>query len=213
MKESTIDYLYKLMQREARPVWSDEDVPEVSPAPLVIVVNGPIASGKSTVALALAALLRERGRSAAVIDLDTVYAMLDPGPKADAEVWRLARRGAAALTGAFLAAGRGAVIVEGDFWTAAERGVFRRHLMTPATPCFVTLRVSFGEALRRVRGDPSRGLSRDPAFLARNHADFAAQLEPLRETDLVLDTTDATPLQLATAIAAACTGAPPSVPT
>jgi adenylylsulfate kinase-like enzyme len=44
----------------------------------LIVISGPIASGKSTVAGALARECKRRGATAAVIDLDVVYEMLEP---------------------------------------------------------------------------------------------------------------------------------------
>jgi uridine kinase len=43
----------------------------------VIVICGPIASGKSTVARAVARLFECRGRKAAVTELDLVYEMLE----------------------------------------------------------------------------------------------------------------------------------------
>ena len=44
-------------------------------ADMVIVICGPIASGKSTVARALAQLLERQGFGVATIDLDLVYEM------------------------------------------------------------------------------------------------------------------------------------------
>jgi hypothetical protein len=56
----------------------------------------------------------------------------------------------------------------------------------------VTLHVSFKQALRRVESDPTRGirrvaLSRDPAFLATNLADFAARSAAVSLSDLIID--------------------------
>src|SRR4051812_39881233 len=84
---------------------------------LVVVIGGPIASGKSTLSRAVATRLQERhGVEGAVIDLDLVYEMLDPQgrPKADPATWSAARRVAGRLASALLAEGRAAV-VEGDF--------------------------------------------------------------------------------------------------
>jgi hypothetical protein len=121
----------------------------------------------------------------AVVDLDLVYEMLDPGRgvKDDAEVWRAARRAAGAIAGVLLADGRD-VVVEGDFRTAAKRSELAAGLPGAVDARWVTLRAGFEEALRRAQADPTRGLSRDPAFL-RAHYD---EDEPGLPDDLVLDT-------------------------
>jgi len=43
---------------------------------MLVLINGPIASGKSTIARALASELEARGRRTAVIDLDLLYDMI-----------------------------------------------------------------------------------------------------------------------------------------
>ena len=55
-------------------------------------------------------------------------------------------------------------------------------------PRFVTLRVSFDEALRRAQADPTRGRSRDPAFLRPYFESVERVLEAVPETDVVIDT-------------------------
>ncbi len=45
---------------------------------MLLVVTGPMASGKSTLARAVACELERRGAKAAAVDLDLVYEMLDP---------------------------------------------------------------------------------------------------------------------------------------
>jgi molybdopterin-guanine dinucleotide biosynthesis protein len=170
-------------------------------SPLLVVVNGPIASGKSTLAQALGRELRERGRRAAVIDLDLLYDMLDHRPKSDEALWLLARQASALLADRFWAAGIDAVVVEGSFSDAPKRAALLEGLTTEVKPRIVTLRVSFAEALRRAQGDPTRGLSRDPTFLAGAHADFAARLDPAGTTDLVVDTEQTTPERLAAELA------------
>ena len=82
----------------------------------VFIISGPIASGKSTVAQALVAESRASGSSAAVVDLDLVYRMLDDGRlMSDPGTSRLARRAAAALVDQYLVDRIQLVIVEGDF--------------------------------------------------------------------------------------------------
>jgi len=66
---------------------------------MLLVISGPIAVGKSTVAAALATALRDSGRAAAVMDLDRIYMMFDDHPPmTDPRNSRQARRAAAALT-------------------------------------------------------------------------------------------------------------------
>jgi len=82
----------------------------------LLVISGPIAAGKSTVASALAATFRKSGRSVAVVDLDRLYMMLDDRPPvSDPSRSREARRAAAALTDHFVLEGIELVIVEGTF--------------------------------------------------------------------------------------------------
>src|SRR5579864_3767650 len=140
-----------------------------SSAPSVLIISGPIASGKSTVAQALAAESRASGANAAVIDLDRMYMMLDDGPvMRDAEFsWR-ARRATAALVDHYVLDGLDLIIAEGDFWTPGQRDEFTCRLTSGIAPVFVTLRVSVEEALRRVQSDPNRRLSRIPEVLRRS---------------------------------------------
>lgn len=124
----------------------------------LVIVNGAIASGKSAVSTALAALLEREGRRVAVIDLDEVWFMVDHQvPRSHGlQRWLIARRGAAALTDAFFSAGLDTVIVNGPFFTEAERHGYFSHLRISVDPVFITLRVSFEESWRRAQGDPAR---------------------------------------------------------
>ncbi len=163
-------------------------------------INGPIGAGKSTVAQALGRRLRQDGRPTAVLDLDELYLMMSDKPIGDPQVWRRARRAAAALTDCFFASGIEVVVVEGAFWDESERAPFVDTLTWSGSPLFVTLLVSYGVAYRRVQGDSGRSLSRSPEFLRRNNEEFLARLDLLRATDLVLDSDARSPQQLVTAI-------------
>jgi adenylylsulfate kinase-like enzyme len=155
---------------------------------MVIVITGPIASGKSTIARELARELGRAGVPVAVIDLDDVHDTLArDGRNADEATWALARREAATLANTFLAEGTAVVVAEGSFNTPRDRVEFAQHLDASDDPVYVTLRVSFEEALRRAQGDPTRGVSRDPAFLGRYFAGFGQAL-PTPVTDLVIET-------------------------
>jgi len=156
---------------------------------MVLVLCGPIASGKSTLARAVARLLEQRGADAAAIDLDLVYEFFDQGSsKADPRTWRRARRAAAGLTDVLLREGVGTVVVEGDFLTPLEREDYLNALRSAVAPLFVTLRVSVDVALHRVEQDPTRGLSRDHEFLRRHYEELRDAVSDRPATDLVVDT-------------------------
>jgi adenylylsulfate kinase-like enzyme len=157
---------------------------------VLIVINGPIASGKSTLARAVARKMRSLGANAAWVDVDLLYDMLAAAvgaPKSDERSWRLAREAAAALTDTFLDGGMDAVLVEGRFF-AEERAEFLRAVHSDVVPRFVTLRTSYDEALRRAQADTTRGASRDPAFLRPYFAGVERDMGSVPDTDLVLDT-------------------------
>jgi thymidylate kinase len=131
---------------------------------LILGITGPIASGKSTLARAVARELRRRGQSAAVVDLDLVYEMLADDPKNDAEVWSRAQSVARAVAAVLPVE---IVIIEGAPLDAVEPDRVI-HLTTPIE-----------EALRRVALDPTRGISRDAAFLRRHYDEHRATAEAL----------------------------------
>jgi predicted kinase len=156
---------------------------------VLLVVTGPIASGKSTLARAIACEFGARGAKAAAIDLDLIYEMLDPAraPKTDQAKWAQVRRVTARLAATILAEGVG-VVVEGEFVTPAERAEFTEALPPGVEPRFVTLSVSYDVALQRATRDRTRGMSRDPVFL-RDHYEATAQAaREVPATDLALDT-------------------------
>lgn len=165
-------------------------------------ITGPIASGKSTIARELARELERIPERVAVIDLDLLYEMLTPdGPKSDVANWTLARHAAATLANIFLEEGVTVVIAEGSFNTPSDRAVFAQHLHTSVGPLYVSLRVSFEEALRRAQSDPTRGSSRDPGFLGRYYAAVGQALATVPATDVVIDTERTTATSAALAIA------------
>jgi cytidylate kinase len=157
---------------------------------VLIVISGPIASGKSATARALAREVERRGGTAAAIDLDLVYDMLehDGARKDDGQKWTRARRAAGALANRFGTDGVEIVIVDGEFLTADDRLPFVEALDESAEPRFVTLGVSFGEAARRVGGDPTRSFSRDLGFLRQHYDRAQAAAGDAPASDLLIDT-------------------------
>jgi shikimate kinase len=159
---------------------------------LVVVISGPVASGKSALSRAVAAQLEEAEEMAtAVIDLDLVYETLDPGgsPKDDAGLWVEARRVAGRLTTDLLAENR-CVVAEGDFAGDQALDEFVSELPGTADLRLVLLGVDFQTALTRASADPTRGLSKDKAFLSRHYSEFRPKW--VGRESLRLDTTDST---------------------
>jgi adenylylsulfate kinase-like enzyme len=169
---------------------------------MLIVISGPIASGKSTVARELARDLEQVGVRAAVIDLDLLHdELIADGSMSDDSTWTLARRAVATLANTFLEDGVAVVIADGSFNRPSDRATLAQHLRTDARPVYVTLRVSFEEALRRAQADPTRGRSRDPLVLAPYFAAVSPVLETIPATDVVIDTERTTPASAAASIA------------
>ena len=172
------------------------------PAPMVIVITGPIASGKSTVARALYRELAGLDVRAAVIDLDVIEDMLTaPGPGADPATWTLARRASAALANAFVADGVAVVIADGSYNQAIDRATFEQGLDTHVRPLYVALSVTYEEALRRAQADPTRGVSRDPGFLSGYFAAATKAAVDFPPADIVIDTESISPAAAAAEIA------------
>jgi adenylylsulfate kinase-like enzyme len=170
---------------------------------VVIVITGPIASGKSTVARELARELERTGVRVAVIDLDLVHDELASGSHSDDATWTLARRRAADAANAFLEHGFAVVVAEGSFNAPSHRDAFAARLRPTDHPRYVTLQVSFEEALRRAQGDPTRGRSRDPGFLGPYFSAWQEHYSTAPATDIVIDTERTTATAAAATIARA----------
>jgi shikimate kinase len=162
-----------------------------------VILTGPVGGGKSTTALALAERFRTRRQTVAVIDLDVVYCMArQVDGFGEMNIWTTARHAAAALADAFFRDGFDIVIVEGEFFSQDELDALYTRLTTPAERHFVTLAVSLEQALHRVAGDASRGLSRNPDFLGWLHAQFVQSLPFLRASSRVVDDDQRSPHEL-----------------
>jgi len=166
--------------------------------PRLLVISGPIASGKSTVSRALGRRLQQEGATVAVIDLDLVYEMLttSDGPKDDPETWRRAQAATGELAAALVADGTEVVVVDGDFLAPDDR------VALGATARFVTLTVGFDEAKERVTVDPTRTASRDLAFLGRHYDEASEAVSRSAASDLVIDTGSATVIEVVAAVVA-----------
>jgi hypothetical protein len=171
--------------------------------PLVLVIVGPIGSGKSTVSRALATRLRLSGRMVAVIDFDAIVAMIGGFEQLQAYTSHVQTGNSAAPSPDWLKVARGAhgrlvgcwsshgadVVVQGPFASAEEEEPFLQELPAGIKLRRLRLMVSYETALNRVLKDETpRNLSRDPTFLRAAHY-HAAAMEPfLPEADWTFDT-------------------------
>lgn len=156
--------------------------------PTLVVIVGPIASGKSTIAGALGDRFRASGRQVAVIDLDehveTIGGFVDlPG-----ERFLQAQMVFGKLVGAWLDEGVD-VIAHGPFFQQHEGDALLHAVPVGVLARRVLLRTTFEVALERVEADPERMLSRDPDFLKATYDRVDALLPAMPPSEWVFDTT------------------------
>ena len=145
----------------------------------LVVLVGPIASGKSTIAAALADRVDD---ACAVVDLDDVYFAQRPPPRS----WKPAREVHAALVRAWFDAGVGTVIAHGPLGDAEEWAELAAAVPDDVDVRRVLLRTTFDIALERVRADETRVFSRNEDFLRHTYDVFATQV--FVACDLTIDT-------------------------
>ncbi len=163
----------------------------------MVVVIGPIASGKSTLASELAGLLRAAGEAVAVVGLDTVAEMALP----TLDDWAWAHDIHGQIVAAWLATPTTTVIAEG-LETPTEVNQLMSHVPSDVSVLSVLLIARYETARQRTSADPSRGISRDPDFLATMYQRFNNELPGLTY-DLQLHSEDASPGALAARVVAA----------
>ncbi len=153
----------------------------------LIVITGPIASGKTSTAEALAAWARNHGMTAVAIDTDVMVEMA-MGPLRTA--WTLAhfRTGvqiAAAAIDRLTELDADHIVLAGPFFRLADRTLLLAALRTSPAIHFVTLRTTLEETLRRCEADPTRVVTKDPAFVERIYAEIDWNAVP--GSDIVID--------------------------
>ena len=170
--------------------------------PTLCVITGPVGAGKSTTSVALAALLKQRGRRVAVIDLDLVYCMARQRDGFDEPTaWLAARQGSLDLARSLFGSGIGTVILDGEFFTPGGLPLTAEMRRDWIVRTF-TVTVSYDTALRRVQSDPTRGASKNATTLRWLHDNFAEAQPHLQEIGECVSAEQETPLQVAARIAA-----------
>ncbi len=146
-----------------------------------VLLVGPQASGKTTVARALGQELRRHGERVAVVELDQVAEMALPTlPR-----WDTAVRIFAMVAGEWARAGLTCVLAEG-IASQEEVSVLLTHAPAGAAVVTVAMTTPFEAALPRAEADPTRGHSRDRGWLADRYQEWSVEIGRVRP-DVRLD--------------------------
>lgn len=147
-----------------------------------VVIAGPQASGKSTLASALGDALRGRGERVAVVALDAIAAMALPTLPS----WEAAHEIFETVAGLWARAGTTCVLAEGSGSHEEVARVVRR---APADAVTVTVgvTVSLEAAYERARADPTRGVSKELDFLRAVYERWPAEVGRIAP-DVLIDT-------------------------
>jgi hypothetical protein len=176
--------------------------------PDLVVIIGPIASGKSTVAHALGDRFRQSGRKVAVLDLDDVVDTIGGFVDLTPEGWRQAQIVNGELVAAWLRRGFD-VIAHGPFFEPQEYEALLHAVPQAIEPRLVHLLATYDVALTRATGDPLRKLSKDPGFLRRAYDRVESLLPTLPRTDWTFDTNTTSTQAIVDELAAAMLNQPP----
>ncbi len=150
--------------------------------PSLIVIAGPQASGKSTLARTLVDHLREDGERAALVELDQIAGMALPTLPS----WQRAHELFEAVTAMWARSELTCVVAEGS-GSADEVARLLRQAPPGAATVSVATTTSLETAFARAQADPSRGVSKELSFLREVYAAWRPELERMRP-DVVLDT-------------------------
>lgn len=159
----------------------------LSSAPTLVVIVGPIASGKSTVAGALGERFRASGHQVAVLDLDELVDTIGGFVDLPGEHFRQAQVDFGKLVAAWLDQGFD-VIAHGPFFQRHEDEALLHAISENITPRRVLLHATLEVALERVTADPQRVLSSVPDFLKATY-NRVAELPTMPQSEWTFDTT------------------------
>lgn len=150
--------------------------------PSLIVIAGPQASGKSTLARTLVDHLREDGERAALVELDQIAGMALPTLPS----WQRAHELFEAVTAMWARSELTCVIAEGS-GSADEVARLLRQAPHGAATLSVATTTTLETAFARAQADPSRGVSKQLAFLREVYDAWPPEIERMRPA-VVVDT-------------------------
>jgi hypothetical protein len=132
--------------------------------PELVVIVGPIASGKSTVADVLGHRFRDADRSIAVLDLDDCVATIGGFADLSPDRWLRTQVVYGEIVGAGLKQGFD-VIAHGPFFERQENQALLHAVPAGVEPRRALLLATYEAALERVAFDHARAVSKDPQVL------------------------------------------------
>lgn len=139
----------------------------------LVVITGPIAAGKNTVASLLAERLTASGCSTVVADVDDVAAMVAGRGAGGTGLRFAAHQAHGALVGQWMrTAAVDVVIAVGPIYTPEEQAALLVSVPEPSAVEWVVVDAPVSVTLARAQAEPRRGLSREPGFHAGAHERF-----------------------------------------
>ena len=141
--------------------------------------------------------MRSAGEAVAVVGLDIIVEMALP----TLDDWTWAHEIHGQVIGGWVATPIPTVIAEGTE-TQAEVEQVLRHVASDVSVLRVLLVTQYESALRRATADPTRGVSKEPDFLAKMYQRFNDEL-PGMAYDLRLDSEESSTAVLAARVVAA----------
>lgn len=165
----------------------------------LVVITGPIAAGKNTVASLIAEGLTALGRSAVLVDVDDVAAMVAGAGAAATGLWFAAHQAHGALVGTWMQTGVDVVLAVGPIYTPREQAALLEWVPDASAVHWVVIDASAAITLARAQADFGRGLSREPEFHAQAHRRFR-QLLPEIPAAQTFDSERMSPQQIASAV-------------
>jgi adenylate kinase family enzyme len=150
---------------------------------VLVLVIGPQASGKTTVAAALSQELRRQGELVALVELDQIAAMALPTLPS----WDIAAHIFALVAGEWARAGLTCVIAEG-ISSRDEVSTLLDQVPSAAVVVTVAMTTPFETALVRAQADlnRTRGMSRDRGWLSDRYGEWSMELSRIG-ADVLLD--------------------------
>jgi energy-coupling factor transporter ATP-binding protein EcfA2 len=168
----------------------------------LVVIFGPIASGKTTLAVAIGGRLRDEGREVSVLDLDEAVEASGSWTGLTAERFRKAQIAFGRHVGAWLDQGVD-VIAHGPLFEPGALEAVLDNIPRAAQISYVRLITTYEVALKRATADPNRQLSRDPDFLRMTYDRIGPLLDALPTARWTFDTTSTPSVDIVEELSAA----------
>lgn len=154
--------------------------------PHLVILTGPIAAGKNTVADRLTDLLTWHGHTVVVADIDDVAGMVGAPGAAKAGLWFAAHEAHGAMVGQWMRSDVEFVVVVGPVYSDEEQEALTRTLPDDASVLWVVVDAPVSVTLPRAQADQGRALSADAEFHHAAHRRFR-QLLPRIPVDATFD--------------------------